>query len=432
MSDPHLLLLHRVNLLEGPGRPTKVVDALISGQRLQALAEPGGLQGPWQSRCHTLDAQTCWLAPPLVDPHSVLDDPYLGRAETLTSLLAAAAAGGYGSVALLPWASAWRDRPERLAGLGWPAPMHLHLWGSFCLEGQDRQLAGHGDQLAAGAIGLAAGDSLPPLGLLERGLSLAEMVDKPILLPVRDDSLCRDGFVRERVEALRAGWPVDPALSEILPLQTLLTLAGRLPQCRLRLMNLSTAEGVSLLRQHQPDHPLASVCWWHLVSDSGALELADEGWKLVPSLGGPGDRRALIQALAEGLISAVAVHHQPLDAEEQLLPLDQRPGGLAGHGLVLPLLWQELVRGHGWQPTLLWERLCWGPARFLGVAEEALAPGSQRWLLFDAEKPWLWHAHSARSLAANPPWLERPMVGQVVASGLTAVTEWLVPGFPSC
>jgi dihydroorotase len=268
--------------------------------------------------------------------------------------------------------------------------------------------------------------------LLERGLSLAEMADKPILLPVRDDSLCRAGFVRERVEALRAGWPVDPVLSEILPLQNLLTLAGRLPQSRLRLMNLSTAEGVSLLRQHQPHHPPASVCWWHLISDSGALELADEGWKLVPSLGGPGDRRALVQALAEGIISTVAVHHQPLDAEEQLLPLDQRPGGLAGHGLVLPLLWQELVCGQGWEPTLLWERLCWGSARFLGVAEEALVPGSQRWLLFDAEKPWVWQAQRAKSLAANPPWLERPMVGQVVASGLIAQTEWLVPGFPSC
>jgi dihydroorotase len=234
------------------------------------------------------------------------------------------------------------------------------------------------------------------------------------------------------VEALRAGWPVDPPLSEILPLQTLLTLAGRLPQAKLRLMNLSTAEGVSLLRHHQPHHPLTSICWWHLISDSSALELADEGWKLVPSLGGPGDRRALIQALAEGVISAVAVHHQPLDAEEQLLPMDQRPGGLAGHGLVLPLLWQELVRGHGWEPTLLWERLCWGPARFLGVAEEALLPGSQRWLLFDAEKCWLWQAQNAESLAANQPWLERPMVGQVVASGFTATTDWLVPGFPSC
>jgi dihydroorotase len=431
MSDSHLLL-RRVNLMEGPGRPTRVVDALISGQRLQALAEPGGLEGPRPSPCPTLDAQTCWLAPPLVDPHSVLEDPYLGRAETLTSLQAAAAAGGYGSVALLPWANAWRDRPERLVGLGWPAPMHLHLWGSFCLEGQDRDLAGHGDQLTAGAIGLAAGDSLPSLGLLERGLSLAEMGDKPVLLPVRDASLCREGFVRERVEALRAGWPVDPVLSEILPLQTLLTLAGRLPHSRLRLMNLSTAEGVGLLRQHQHHHPPASVCWWHLISDSGALELADEGWKLVPSLGGPADRRALIEALAEGLISAVAVHHQPLDAEEQLLPLDQRPGGLAGHGLVLPLLWQELVRGHGWDPTLLWERLCWGPARFLGMAAETLAPGSQRWILFDAEKPWLWQAHSAKSLAANPPWPERPLVGQVVASGLTAASEWRVPGSPSC
>jgi len=431
MSDSPLLL-RRVNLMEGPGRPTRVVDALISGQQLQAVAEPGGLEGPWPTPCPALDAQTCWLAPPLVDPHSVLEDPYLGRAETLASLQAAAAAGGYGSVALLPWANAWRDRPERLVGLGWPAPMQLHLWGSFCLEGQDRDLAGHGDQLAAGAIGLAAGDSLPSLGLLERGLSLAEMGDQPVLLPVRDATLCREGFVRERVEALRAGWPVDPALSEILPLQTLLTLAGRLPHSRLRLMNLSTAEGVGLLRQHQHHHPPASVCWWHLISDSSVLELADEGWKLVPSLGGPADRRDLIQALAEGLISAVAVHHQPLDAEEQLLPLDQRPAGLAGHGLVLPLLWQELVRGHGWDPTLLWERLCWGPARFLGMEAETLAPGSQRWILFDAEKSWLWQAHSAKSLAANPPWQERPLVGQVVASGLTAASEWRVPGSPSC
>ncbi len=428
MNDPHLLL-RRVNLIEAPGRPARVVDALIADQRLQALAEPETLQVSTESPCQTIEAHTCWLAPPLVDPHSVLDDPFLGRAETLTSLQVSAAEGGYGSVALLPWAQAWRDRPERL-GLHWSPPMHLHLWGSFCSEGRDEDLAGHGDQLAAGAIGLALGDSLPPLGLLERGLSLAEMGERPVLLPVRDATLCRNGFVRERVEALRAGWPVDPALSELLPLQTLLTLAGRLPQVQLRLMNLSTAEGVALLR-HDPAPPPASVCWWHLLSDSGSLDLADEGWKVIPSLGGPPDRLALIEALAEGVISAVAVHHQGLDAEEQLLPLDQRPPGLAGHGLVLPLLWQELVRGRGWSPSLLWERLCWGPTRFLGLEEESLAPGSQRWILFDSEKSWLWQARNSGSSAANTPWPERPLVGQVIASGLTSASTWQVPGCPS-
>jgi hypothetical protein len=102
MSDPHLLL-HRVNLMEGPGRPSRIVDALISGQRLQALAEPGALAlpVPLQGRCQSIDAQTCWLAPPLVDPHSVLDDPYLGRAETLTRLQAATGKARMEEVAML-------------------------------------------------------------------------------------------------------------------------------------------------------------------------------------------------------------------------------------------------------------------------------------------------------------------------------------------
>jgi len=152
--------------------------------------------------------------------------------------------------------------------------------------------------------------------------------------------------VRERVEALRAGWPLDPPGSETLPLETLLSLADDLPGLSLRLMNVSTAEAVARLRR-QSHAPMASVGWWHLIADSGSLDPADEGWLLEPSLGGPDDRRALIQALVEGVIGAVAVHHVALDAEEELLPLDQRRPGVAGHGLVLSLLWEELVGRRG-------------------------------------------------------------------------------------
>ena len=59
-------------------------------------------------------------------------------------------------MALLPWASSWRDRPERL-GLHWPAPMNLHCWGAFSSEGADADLAPHADQLEAGAVGVATG-----------------------------------------------------------------------------------------------------------------------------------------------------------------------------------------------------------------------------------------------------------------------------------
>ncbi len=420
------LLIRGVHLLEVPDRPARRADVLLEDGTLLAIdPHREGLSDPAIER---LDARGCWLGPALVDPHSVLEEPLLGRAETLASLAEAAAAGGYGTVALLPWASTWRDRPERL-GLAWPAPLRLLQWGSFSVDGHDRELAPHADQLEAGACGLAAGAALPPIDLLERGLRLSEMGDRPVLLAPRDGSLAARGFVRERVEALRAGWPLDPSASETVPLETVLSLADDLPALALRLMNISSGEAVARLRRH-PRPPMASVGWWHLVADSGSLDPAEEGWRLVPSLGGPQDRRDLIGALSDGVISAVAVHHVALDPEEQLLPLDQRRPGVAGHGLVLPLLWEELVGRQGWRPEQLWQALCWGPSRFLDLPQPGLAPGSRHWVLFDPQQAWHWAGETRGSLAANRPCRERQLQGRVIASGLMDPAGWVRPGDP--
>ena len=101
-------------------------SALLEGQSLLAWGEAAeaGVDGS----THCSDAPpAALLAPVLVDPHSHLLDPFSGQAETLESLAAEAAAAGYGSVALLPQASEWRDRPEALQ-LRWPQPLQLLLW----------------------------------------------------------------------------------------------------------------------------------------------------------------------------------------------------------------------------------------------------------------------------------------------------------------
>ena len=437
MEEVPPTLLRSVQLLEGPGMPPRRADVRIEAGLLRSIAEPGSAA---VSDCDSpdlrvLEADRLWLAPPLVDPHSVLEDPLQGRAETLTSLAAAATSEGYGTVALLPWGIPWRDRPAML-NLQWSEPLRLYAWGSFSRGGSDQELADHDDQLRAGAIGLAAGAALPPLSLLERGLRLGEMGERPVLLAPRDPSLSQQGFVRERVEALRAGWPVDPAISETLPLESLLALAAALPGAPLRLMNLSTAEAVQRLEALERP-PAASVCWWHLLADSGRLDPSAGGWRLEPSLGGPEDREALIKALESGLITAIAVHHQALDAEEMLLSLEQRRAGVAGHGLataghggILASLWRELVGLRGWSPQLLWQRLCWGPAAFLGMEPERLMSGSRRWILFDPEaKP---RQESSTSLAANHPEPPAEASGAIVASGLRGTMGWWAPEAPSC
>jgi len=424
-ADP-LLWLQGIQILAQPAQDASSDDALIAADgTLLALGEAAAHRG----RAAGLLPQSwpeAWLAPALVDPHSVLEDAVSGTAETLASLTGAAAAGGYGTLALLPWAHPWRDRPERLV-LPASGPLQLLLWGSFSRDGADAELAPHGDQLAAGAIGLAAGDQCPPLSLLERGLRLAEFAGAPLLLAPRDPALSGGGFVRAGADALRAGWPTDSSLSETLPLLALLALVDSHQPAALRLMNLSTAEGVQLLaRRPAGQRPLASVSWWHLLADAARLDPISEGWRLVPSLGTPTDRQALIAALAAGVLSAVAVHHLALDAEERLLPTDQRRAGLAGHGPVLPLLWQELVGRQGWSPRQLWQALCWGPAAFLTLPPPSLKPGSRHWLLFDPAAAWV---ASGSALAANqppvPPWLPTGSCqGCIRACGLTAVGHW--------
>ena len=409
------LLLRGVRVLEGPDRPLRRADARLVDGRLESLTAEG--QDRDDSDADRQAPAEWLLAPLLVDPHSHLEEPWHGRAETLTSLASEVAAAGYGTVALLPRAADWRDRPERLH-LSWPLPLRLLLWGALCRDGGEETLAPHGDLLQAGALGLAHGTDLPPLPLLERALLAGEADDCPWLLAPRQSSLCQGGFVRDGVETLRLGWPADPAVSETMPLRLLLALAERLPG--LRLMNLSTAEGVALL-EAAPCRPPASVCWWHLLQDSGRLAPLAEGWRLEPSLGGPEDRQALRQALRRGLLSAVSVQHTPLDGEEHLLPLDQRRAGVAGYQAILPALWTSLVGQEGWSIEELWQALSWGPSRFLGLEPERLQPGSDRWLLWDPQAQAI---ERPGSLGANRPLPTAGLRGALRAAGPLPAPMW--------
>lgn len=418
---PLTVLLDPVRILIGSGQEL-INDgaALLKNDQLVALGDEARIQAaqngiPVQQAAHQL------LAPCLVDPHSVLEDPFGNHGETLKSLRHTAARSGYGQVALLPQAKVWRDRIERLQGFrndNSSGDVQLHLWGALSLNGEGDQLSCHGDLLDRGAVGLCDGEAMPTSALLQRSLVLAEMGSAPLLVAPRDPKLQGDGMVREGVETLRAGWPMDPIASETLPLGQLLELQRLFPEQKLWAMNLSTAEGVAMLEQTSV-RPNASVHWWHLVCDRSELSPTAMGWCVRPSLGGPQDREALINALDHGLINAVGVHAVPLDTEDCLLPPGQRRPGLVGHQLVLPRLWQALVRERQWSIPKLWEALSFGPSRLLQQPEEELSLGSNRWLLFNPDQRWTPSLDAADgSRGANNPLLNQELIGAVTACGL--------------
>jgi dihydroorotase len=145
----------------------------------------------------------------------------------------------------------------------------------------------------------------------------------------------------------------------------------------------------------------------------------DPGWRVRPSLGGGQDRERLIDAVLSQTITAISVHAVSLDDEDMLLPPDQRPPGLCGHHLVLPTLWDALVRQRNTSVEQLWQALSFGPSALIDQPPEGLRLGSRRWLLFDPNHEWTVRRDDPQApRGANMPYLGQALKGRVIACGL--------------
>ena len=365
------------------------------------------------------NAEDFILAPCLIDPHSILEEPVNGKTENLSSLTKKAAISGYGQIAILPRSNFWRDDPEKIQSLfNNKSDVIIHALGGFSRKGNQLELSPHADLLNFGAIGLAEDDSMPDISILKKGLILGEIGLYPLLLAPRSKEIQANGIVRQSVETLRAGWHPDPIETESIPLSQILELHRQHPRCSIRLMNISTKAGVSMLKSSK-SNLITSVCWWHLVADNSTILPTDLGWKVIPSIGSSKDRKALIKGLKEKVITAISVNSIPLNEEQTMQPEEVRPAGLTGYQLVLPALWQELIIKSGFSIEQLWDCISFGPSRMLNIPEESIEEGSRRWLIFDPKTTWINHKTlSIEDKVANEPWKGKKIIGKVIACGL--------------
>ncbi len=414
-------LLDPIRILKGPNKKASTSAVLVVNNLIKAFGKEAKDKAK-ELGIPSTPSKELVFAPCLVDPHSFLTDHLNGKIETLDSLSYKAACAGYGQIAILPKACLWRDKPEHLLPLikAVPRDVLIHLWGGFSQGGQGKELSSHKDLIKHGAIGLAENESMITPELLHKGILLGESEERPILIAPRDTYIQGHGIAREGVEALRSGWHPDPVASETVPLAIILEIQRQNPNANIRLMNLSTAAGVSIL-SNSSLKPMATVCWWHLISDLSKIGATDVGIKVSPSLGTPYDRKKLIEALLKKVITGVSVHSRALDEAETKKPLMERIPGLSAYHLVLPSLWQELIEKSHWSIEQLWEAISFGPSKILKLAPEELNIDSNRWLLFDPHKRWIQTVHKKEGVyksSSNQPWEGNKITGKVISCGL--------------
>jgi dihydroorotase len=370
-----------------------------------------------------IEAEGLVLAPAFVDPHVHLRTPGREDEETIASGTAAAAAGGYCAILAMPNTDPVVDSAATLGSLIEAARAEAEIPVGFLAaitKGQSgSELTEMGELAAAGAVGFSD-DGVPVAapGLMRRALQYGAVTGKRIALHCEERTLSRDGQMHEGAVSAELGFTGYPSVAESLMVERDLALAAYERQ-PLHLLHLSAWESVQALRRARGDgvQATAEVTPHHLCLTDEAIRSLDPNLKMNPPLRSGSDRTALIEALKDGTIVAIATDHAPHARHEKDVPFEAAPFGVTGLETAFAALYTHLVEPGLVPLEVVLERMSAGPARAYGLDEPRVTVGSAANLvLLDLKASYRITEETFRSRSVNSWLLGETVKGKVRAT----------------
>jgi dihydroorotase len=361
------------------------------------------------------------LAPAFVDPHVHLRTPGREDEETIASGTAAAAAGGYCAILAMPNTDPVVDTAAVLGSLLERAREEAVVPTGFLAaisKGQQGEALTEMAELAdAGAAGFSDdGRPVVSAGLFRRALRYRPVAGRPLAVHEEEPTLSRNGQMHEGAVSAELGFAGWPSLAESVMVGRDLALAAAEEQ-PLHLLHLSARESVDALRSALAAgaRATAEVTPHHLCLTDEAVRSLDANMKMNPPLRTEDDRAALVEALRDGTITAVATDHAPHARHEKEVPFEEAPFGVTGLETAFAALYTQLVVPGVLPLETLLERMSAGPARAYGLPVPRIAVGERaNFVELDLEARWRVEEDRFRSRSANSWLLGRTLRGAVV------------------
>ena len=367
-----------------------------------------------------IDGTGLVLAPGFVDPHVHLRTPGREDEETIATGTAAAAAGGYCAILAMPNTDPVVDSAATLGSLVETAQAEAEIPTGFLAaitKGQDgAELTEMAELADAGAAGFTDdGRPVVSAGLMRRALQYGGFAGRRIALHCEEPSLSQGGHMHEGVVSAALGVLGYPSVGESAMVGRDLALAAY-EQQPLHVMHVSARESVELLARAQADgvQATAEVTPHHLCLTDEAVRTLDPNLKMSPPLRSADDRTALIAALKDGTIAAVATDHAPHARHEKEVPFEEAPNGVTGLETAFASLYTNLVQTGQLELATLLERMSAGPARIFGLERPRIAVGAQANLvLLELDAVWRVEESGFRSRSVNSWLLGQTLRGRV-------------------
>lgn len=390
-------------------------DVLLEGERVAAIGKRGVPAG-----AQVIDGTGMVLGPGLVDLHVHLREPGHTWKEDVETGSRAAARGGFTAVVAMPNTSPPIDTPE-LAERVHRRGAEVGLVEVRSAGALTRQRAGqevgdlHGLYEAGVRIFSDDGDTVGDIGVARKAMSiLAGLPGAVFAEHAEDPSLALGGHLHEGALADEYGLQGLPSRAEEVIVERDLALAAG-TGAHVHIQHVSAAGSVALIKEARAkgSRVTAEVTPHHLALVVEDVRAGGADFKMYPPLRLESDRRALVGALRDGTIDAVATDHAPHTPREKAAGFEGAPRGVIGLETAVPIALEAL----GGDVLALFSAMSIRPARIAGMADQgrSLAPGDvANLVLIDPNARW--HVDSFASRSSNTPFRDRALIGRVAAT----------------
>jgi dihydroorotase len=409
------LLITNARLLDPASGLDAVGSVLLQDGRIASL------KGAPAEGADRLDAAGACLCPGLVDMRASIGEPGAEHRETIASAAHAASAGGITTLAMLPDTQPALDDPalvefviRRGEATG---SLTLLPYAAATKRCAGQEISEFGLLNEAGAVAFSDGSrAIASARTMRLALSYARTFGAMVVQHPEEPSLA-GGAATEGELATRLGLPGIPAAAEAIMVARDIALA-RLTSGHVHFGHVSTGAALDLIRAAKAEGLAVTCDTAPPYFDLNETAIGDYRTyaKLAPPLRREEDRRAVVAALADGTIDAIASDHQPRDADDKRLPFHQAEAGGVGLATLLGI---TLARVHGADLKLLdaLALLTVRPARLLGLDAGRLAEGAPADLcLFWLDRGWQVRDGALPGKAQNTPFDGRALEGKVMAT----------------